>query len=1689
MTILARFQYLAGILCRLAVLVLLALGAGQAGAATITNTARAQWDQAGAVLSVQSNTVALDVIDIASQVAVLPLAGSDVPTMDLPAGQCANAALASVPVDSANFLADVPRSLDRLIVGQPILFRLGLSRAVLSPDKVDTLDVTLTSASGDIEKITVTETGKDTGMFFGAVPTSAIPPSPVSGDCRLSVSDGDKITVTFRDRTTSLTAQTSVAVVADPFGLVFDSEDGSPVSGARVTLIDTATGQPARVFADDGRTPWPSSVITGQDVVDGAGNVWPMPAGEYRFPVAALGTYRIRVEPPDPFSAPSKATAADVAGLRRPDGAQMQIAPASFGQTLALTSPAPVRVDIPVDRPGVAVVLAKVASREVAQPGDAVFYTITARNPDGGRARRGVVLEDTPDARLRLRRETIRVDGQPAAPGTVAISADGRRLTITLGTVPAGGQRVISYAMTVRPDAAPGHALNRVNATDWRGVTGTASASVRIERDNLASTMTLVGRVSLGDCDVRGHRPGLGGVRVVLEDGSFAITDAEGRYHFEGLMPGTHVIEAQADSLPAGARFADCAASTRSAGSAASRFVTGQGGSLAVADFAVVPPADAPAPAESRPAAPGPGAIDPAQAQVEEGRAAAGADVDWLAIGDGPTAFLFPSADHNPRAPTLRVVIRHRAGETVTLKADGAVVDKLAFDGIKTAPAGYAVSIWRGIPLRGEDTRLEAEVRRADGSLAATLVRPVHFASTPARAELVPERSRLVADGRTRPVVAIRILDRAGRPVHAGLSGPITLSAPFESAAALDAMQSRVLSGLDRAAPTWTVKGDDGVALVELAPTMVSGSLDLGLRFVDHDVQRDQVLEAWVVPGEVKWTLVGLAEGAAGARTLADHMNRSGTFDSDLGDHARIALYAKGRIKGKYLATIAYDSARQRAEQRLLGGLDPRAYYTVFADGSDRRFDAASIGKLYVRIESDRVRALFGDFSTGFDHTRLARYERTLNGAKAEARVGSVRMQGFAARSSTTHRRDQIAPAGITGPYRLSSRAVVPNSETVTIEVRDRFRSELVLDSLVLTRFIDYDLDPMSGTITFRQPVLSRDTNLNPRTIVVDYEVDAMRGGAWNGGLRGEWSAHGDRLRLGMTAISDAGAADGTGQGRTGLGALDARLRLNGQTEIRAETAASKAAGGRARPAWLIEAEHHDSRLDVLAYARSITADFGLGQASIGELGRRKIGLDSRYALSADLSVAVSAVRDDALTDATHRDMVQMRTVWQRPGTELRVGLARYGEVLGDGTGHAVSLLEGGVTRRLLDNRLELSAGAAVALGSDASSSYQPPRYRAGLRYAITSAVRLVADYEVAKGAQGESRTVRGGFELAPWTGARIVTTLGQQAIAEQGKRAFAAYGLAQSLPVGARLSLDASVDGSRVIGGKAFATPAGTAVVGAATTGTVAEDFTAYTLGATWRAGRWSVTGRAELRNATLAQRKGLTLGAIRQLGEGSVVGAGLTVTRATDNAGGLSEIASLAMSVAHRPADAPLAVLGKLELRSDKLVAGAGGAAGGATGTTALVASGSARSRRIMASVSGDWTPLGRERDRSVQRTEVGFFAAIRHNLDRFDGFDLAGTTLMGGADVRIGVGRRVELGGAATIRRSLADGTTSFAIGPQIGIVPADNAMVVIGYNLSGFRDRDFAGARGTTKGVFAMLRLKFDSQSLAALGIGR
>ena len=1671
-----------------------------ARAQVITNTASAQWTHDGQPGQALSNRVDVTVTARPAPppaIATYRLTnGGGGKSVALAPTQCNRPAArgATSTVDLGGVyegISTAPASLqstNNFRAGEVLVVGVTLASANADPQGRDTLPVVLELENGDREAITLTETANSSGEFVGIINTIGVPPAVVPGDCRLSVNPGAPLTLRVTDQANaSLVALATISFLVDPFGIVFDSGDGAPVAGSRVTIVDAATGQPAQVFGDDGVSAYPSSVVTGQSVTDAGGTTYNFPPGDYRFPFLAPGTYRLIAVPPAPYSAPSKSSAADLAGLRRPDDGQpFTIAGASYGNPFTLNSPAPVRVDIPVDQPGLPLVLRKTTSTQVAVPGDVIQYRIEVANRDPRRYTGAVTVRDVLPAGMRLRADTVRVDG---ARVTADVAANGREFTVTLPGIAASRSALLTYLAEVIVSAQPGNALNRATATDNRGSTSNvAEATISIKRDQLGDRMTIIGRITDGGCSVDpGKADSVVGVRVMLQDGSYTVTDADGRYHFEGVRPGLHVVQIDPSTLPLDREAIDCARSTQSAGSAISRFVEGRGGALKRADFRAVASAPRAAPNHAAVEAP----------KVLSDPEAAGSGRDWL-TGQAPgIGWLFPDIDHNPRAKAIRAAVKHAPGQTVSLRVNGKPVDPLTFEGTsKSADGSVVVSLWRGLEIREGENRLVAEVKDTNGVTVETLERTVHYSITPMRATLIREKSVLIADGVTRPVIAVRLTDRDGKPIRAGLTGDFSVPAPYYSAIEADAQQARQLAGLERAQPVWKIDGDDGIAYIELEPTTASGTLAMDFTFRDDKVTRKQTIETWLDPGNRPWTVVGFAAGTLGYNTLDDRMEPVAEDLDDLNADARLALYAKGRVRGKWLMTLAYDSDKDKDDARFGGVIDPRAYYTIYADRNETRYNAASVRKLYLRLERPQFYAMFGDIETGISEPELARYQRALNGGKAEYRGRNVAATAFVADTPYRFRRDEIQGNALTGPYQLGAKDILPNSERITIETRDRLHSERIVDSVSLSRHVDYDIDYLSGTIRFREPVLSRSSNLDPQFIVAEYEVDGVGQRVLNAGGRVSYQSTDEKLRVGATFIHDE-----DGNAKTNLGGIDARYRPTIETEVRAELAVSDAkavngstaAGGTAK-AWLIEAEHHSSNADFLAYVRTREAGFGTGQLNSGENGTRKSGFDARMKASRNLSVTGSAWQEDYLDTNARRRAARALVEYDNGTSVARAGLTHADDRLTDGSRNRSNIVQLGVTQRLFNKRLELDAQTEFALGGKDASVDFPTRHRLGARFAINRDVNLVGSYEIADGDTIKARTARLGFDLTPWSGARLLATANSQEIGEYGPRSFAAYGLSQSLKLGERWSVDVSVDGNRTIGGirtkdvlNLDQPVASGGFLGG--NGTITEDFLAISTGATYRADRWTLTGRAEYRDGEIANRYGLTLGGLRQLGEGRALGALFTYAKASGSGTTpTTEVIQFEASWAHRPADSRISWLNKSEFRSDKVrdaVAGQAGPIGG----SALKIDGDATSRRLLNSLSVNWTPLAERGAHGMwyERAEFGVFWGTRYNFDRFGADDVKGWSNLIGADVRFNLCEHVDAGASGTVRVGTDADTVSWAGGPTLTLALVKNANITFGYNFAGFHDRDFEDARFSRSGAYVTFKLKFDQTSFAGLDL--
>ena len=1661
----------------------------------ISNTANVTWQVGSTTMVRQSNRVDL-ALGTTTTSATLSLSTFQLSTnpaaqqLPVPETIC-RSSRGEVPVTLEGAYAGTqlnPASVEqtRMVhAGEPLIVRVDSGVDNRDPLVVDSMTVTLTTPSGDSEVLMLRESAANSGSFVGIVRTAAIPPSPIRGDCMLSFQPGETLVLSSTRENGSLVASTSVEVLVDPYGVAFDSGDGVPVQNVEITLIDDATGQPAIVFGDDAVSRFPATVRTGSTVTDASGMSYRFPTGDYRFPFVKPGRYRLAVGPPAPYSAPAKSTPVELSGLKRADGAPFTIIPGSYGQVFTLSSPAPVRIDLPLDRPGAALLIRKSASQAVVVPGDGVQYRISVTNTDTVRRTGAITVTDVLPPAMRLAPRSVRYDGSITP---YSVSSDGRMLTIPVVPLAPAATGAITYLLEVRPDAQPGDTLNRAQARDNRGaVSAVADAMVRIARDGIGDRLTIVGRITDGGCSIDPQAPNpVPGVRVTIEDGSYAVTDIDGRYHFEGVAPGTHVVQIDPSTLGPNLVPADCAVNARSAGSAISRFVIGQGGVLLRADFRAQVGVN-PTMATSHPVARPKPLGDPQ---------AAGAERDWV-TGEAPgIGWLFPEPDHNPRTKAVRVAVKHLPGQTIALTVNGKPANPLSFDGDRKSGDGQVlVSLWRAIDIGDRDTVMTAVVRNADGSVAERLTRTVHYSPGALRAEYLPAKSVLIADGVTRPVIAMRMTDRDGRPVHHGIVGDFELPAPYAAAVEVDAQAARQLAGLERAKPVWRVEGDDGIAYVELEPTTASGALSIVLPFRDGEVARVQRIDLWLDPGNRPWTIVGFGEGTAGFNTLKGRLEGLGADGQQWLTSGRVTLYAKGRVLGKWLMTLAYDSAKSGDEARFGGTIDPTAYYTIYADRSERRYDAASVRKLYVKLERPQFYALFGDYQTDMSDTQLMRYNRALNGVKAQYRSKQVGATAFAADTPYAHRHEELQGNGLSGPYGLGARDILPNSEVIVIETRDRLRSDRIVERQTLTRHIDYDIDYIAGTLRFKSPVLSRSSGFDPQFIVIDYEVDGIGQRVVNAGARATWNTSDRKLTAGASLVHDE-----DDRARTDAAGVDIRYTPTPSTEVRAEFAASRAvprAGSTLAPtgtrsAWLVEAEHHGRKYDLLAYARQQDSGFGVGQLNPGENGSLKLGSDGRVRVTDKLSVFASAWREEYLRSSARRQAGRVGIEYRSKGFDVRAGLQYADDRLSDGRNATSTLAQFGASKRLFDNRIELSAQTEFALGQSASIDF-PARHTAGLRFAVTKDVTLVGTYEVARGDAIRADTARLGFDVRPWAGGRIVAAMNRQAISEYGPRSFASYGLAQSLPIGMHWTIDATVDGSRTLGGldtSRVLNPEQPLASGGAigTDGTLTEDFIATTAGATYRGQRWSWTGRAEYRDGQRTLRYGLTTSALRQLGEGQALGGSLSWFRASDASGVRTETANLALSWAHRPESSRISWLQKLEIRSDVVrggVAGQSGPIGGAP----LLATGDAISRRVINSFSLNWSPQGHTGERYLGRSEVALFWGSRYVFDRVGADDIKGWSNLIGVDARWDLSETIDVGIAGTVRESAGARAVSYSGGPSLGISPFTGGYVSVGYNVAGFRDADYADARYTRSGPYVTLRFKFDQTSFAGMGLGR
>ncbi|MGA6103026.1 hypothetical protein ACPESL_12775 [Psychrobacter pocilloporae] len=642
---------------------------------------------------------------------------------------------------------------------------------------------------------------------------------------------------------------------------------------------------------------------------------------------------------------------------------------------------------------------------------------------------------------------------------------------------------------------------------------------------------------------------GVAGVRIYMENGNFIVTDPEGKYNFYGVSAKTHVLKVDSTTIPRETELVT--QSNRNAGDAGSRFVDLKYGELHRADFAIVggmgdstERLNAELIARSKSVSAKNDTLEQAvktaltlepnyDADTADNVDASGCNINGdLDLGNNCDSAIvndmigdatdrvdmavttvappvekeleeylkevannnvtFINLNEGQQLSTYKQMVQVQAplGSIFTLYANGKAISEQQIG--KTAEQEkqnvmafdyYAVDLKRGSnTLRGVATDING---KTISEQTITVLTPDSLQAIDYRtqAQLVP------ADGISEYQVVISLKDRDNRPYIGTTS--LTLDTNIGRINLKDSSQ-------DQAGTQVTVSGGE-----LLIPVIAPSAPGKGELVIDTGSSK-QIIPLQFTAKLRPLIAVGIVEGAISLKDFdgSNITDAQGAFEQELHEISgnddysatgRAAMFLKGKVRGDYLLTLAYDSDKKG--ERLFRDIEPGEYYPVYGDSSAKGFDAQSTSKLYVRLDKGRSFAMYGDLKTQIDNDEgieLGQYNRTLTGLKAQFEDNNTRVTAFLAETSTSQRVNETRGLGISGPYPLAENfdAVLENSEIVEVITRDANNPGLIISRETLTRFADYEIDPISRSLYLKSPIASQDLEGNPIYIRVTVEVD-----------------------------------------------------------------------------------------------------------------------------------------------------------------------------------------------------------------------------------------------------------------------------------------------------------------------------------------------------------------------------------------------------------------------------------------------------------------------------------------------------------------------------------------------------------------------------------------------------------------------
>nr|MCH9740061.1 hypothetical protein [Campylobacterota bacterium] len=686
---------------------------------------------------------------------------------------------------------------------------------------------------------------------------------------------------------------------------------------------------------------------------------------------------------------------------------------------------------------------------------------------------------------------------------------------------------------------------------------------------------------------------------------------------------------------------------------------------------------------------------------------------------------------------------------------------------------------------------------------------------------------------------------------------------------------------------------------------------------------------------------------------------------------------------------------------------------TVYGDEGVRGVEAASMKNLYLKIEKENFYAMHGDYQTGFDDMELSKYTRVLNGLKGEYRGDRFEFQGFASDSDQSFVKDEIPGDGTSGLYRLKNQNLIMNSETVTIETRDRYQNDEVLKTETLTRLVDYNIDYSDGTLYFKRPIFSQDENFNPIHIVVNYELKSQTNSK-TGGARGSVKFLDDRLKLSGTYLHED-----LGELNAKLASADMRFKVGDVGELEVEIAQSQHSDNNESGQGVrVEYEHNGKDLYTKAHYKKVDQSFGLNQQSSSETDLEKFGVESRYMPSNNIDAVAEVYRHTVLSTQTQSDVAEGRVEYK--GDEIYAeGGYRYSDVEGEKNQQLI----GGLGKSFFGDTVTLRAKHEESINESTSEAF-PDRTVAGIDLKVYNENVIFAEHERQKGVENRNLS-RVGVRAEPWSGGRVQTSMNQET--NDGNRVFSTVGIQQSMKLSDALSMDFGLDQSDTVDGN------------------TSDDFTVYSASLNYNLDSVSLNLKGEYKDTNLDDSWGVSTAIFSENENGLEVMAGVDyIVSDSQNKGLYAKL-----STAYRPQFSDYVILNKLRYIDER-------SAGLAT-------------RKIVNDFNVNY--------KASEVLGFSAYYGIKDVIDTIDEAEYRGLIGLTGLSVIYDIAGNFDAMLYGNIRDNYEGGQQEYNNGVALGWNFYHNMVATVGYNFEGFKENDFDSGTETKQGVYLDFKMKF------------